>query len=577
VKDIGEFIISWLQKDIPLIAFPTPLLVMAIILITGFICSRFSRKFKIPVVTAQILGGVIIGHYVLNIFPSSAFKGFEPITNFALGFIALTIGSHLDFRKLHNSGKRIIFITVADALITPLIVFFFFFYVASVRIEVSLLVAAISVTTDPASILHVIKELRAKGILSKTLLASVALNNVLTILIFYTVYYYLYSMGINNQHNIFLTFSYPILLLTESVIIGSVVGGGVVYLTEKHKTTISFMTLIILAVVVAVGVSETLHFSGILSSLIAGIIITNFSKNKKILFSSFADLEKEVYTLFFVLAGTHLDFKAMWSAGIAGIIFIVARAAGKTIAPITGAFLSKSTKTIRNSIGISFYPFAGIAIGLVLITENLSFVNEYSSQITAIVLTAVVFYELIGPVFSSLAIRKAGEEDKNRLRLMDFIQEEYIKINLEAKDKWDALSQLATFLYKTHKIHEISMDTLQKGVLNRGKEISTGIGDNIAIPHAVVEGGPKIRGVIGVSVKGIDFDSFDGKPVNVIFLIATPKKHYDLHLHVLANIAKIFGHHPHIKNRITKAKSSAEVFEILQSEEVEDLNPFFEE
>jgi mannitol/fructose-specific phosphotransferase system IIA component (Ntr-type) len=60
-------------------------------------------------------------------------------------------------------------------------------------------------------------------------------------------------------------------------------------------------------------------------------------------------------------------------------------------------------------------------------------------------------------------------------------------------------------------------------------------------------------------------------------LIATPKGHHEMHLHVLANIAKIFGHHPHIKDQIIKAKSPEEVFEILQAEEVEELNPFFED
>ncbi|OQX70927.1 MAG: hypothetical protein B6D62_03185 [Candidatus Cloacimonas sp. 4484_275] len=126
-------------------------------------------------------------------------------------------------------------------------------------------------------------------------------------------------------------------------------------------------------------------------------------------------------------------------------------------------------------------------------------------------------------------------------------------------------------------MREISLEDLKKSIVEREKEISTGIGDNLAIPHAIIEGGPKIRGVIGISRKGINFESIDGQPVHIIVLIATPKKNYDLHLHVLANIAKIFGHNPEIKNRLVQAKSPEEVFEILQSEEVENLNPFFEE
>ncbi len=236
-----------------------------------------------------------------------------------------------------------------------------------------------------------------------------------------------------------------------------------------------------------------------------------------------------------------------------------------------------STHTIKKWIGISLYPIAGVAIGLILLIENNAFLKIYSSEITAIVLTAVVVNELLGPIFTGLAIKKSGEEHKNRVRLMDFLQEEYIKINLDARDKWDALDQMALFLFKKHKIIELTLPELKESIYNREKEISTGIGYNLAIPHAIIEDGPKIRGVIGISKVGIPFESNDDKPVNIVFLLATPRKNYDLHLHVLANIARIFGHHPHIKDQIINAKSPEEVFEILQAEEVEELNPFFED
>jgi mannitol/fructose-specific phosphotransferase system IIA component (Ntr-type) len=429
-------------------------------------------------------------------------------------------------------------------------VFCSLYYIIHLSLEISLLVAAISITTAPGSTLHIIQEKRGKGILTKTILAVVALNNVLTILVFYGVYYFLFYKAEFHQFDAVHTFLQPLLLLLESIIIGGSVGFALIFFTEKRKIRISFLATVILAVVITVGTSELLHLSGILSSLILGIVITNYSKYKATLFGAFKDIEIEVFTLFFVLAGTHLDLKAVQMAGIAGIALIIARLIGKTFAPTIGAYMAGSTQTIKKWIGISLYPIAGVAIGLVLLIENNAFLNKYSTEITAIVLTAVVVNELLGPIFTGLAIKKSGEEHKNRMRLMDFLQEEYIKINLDARDKWDALDQMAQFLFKTHKIIELT--------------------------HAIVEGGPKIRGVIGISKTGIPFESIDDKPVNIVFLLATPRKNYDLHLHVLANIAKIFGHHPHIKDQIIHARSPEEVFEILQAEEVEELNPFFE-
>ncbi|MDO9576859.1 MAG: cation:proton antiporter [Candidatus Cloacimonadales bacterium] len=572
-----EHIQAWWNHETVLITDPNPLLVLAILLLTGTILSRLAGKFHIPSVTAQIVGGIVIGQYVLNIFHTSAFSSFEPITNFALGFIGYTIGSHLNFRKLHNAGRRILLITFSDVIITPIIVFLALCYIAHLSFILSLLISVISITTAPGSTLHIVRELRAKGIFTKTLLAVVAINNVITIVVFYIAYYFLFYKAETGGVMVLSTFSHAFLLLLESVIIGGSVGYGLIYFTEKQKIRSSFLALVILAIVVTAGTSELLHLSGILSSLILGIIITNYSKYNKILASAFKDIETEVFTLFFVLAGTHLDLSAIKYAGMAGLILVLSRLVGKTLAPTLGAYLAGSTQTIKKNIGFSLYPIAGVAIGLVLLIENDVFLGQYSAQITVIVLTAVVINELLGPIFTGLAIKRTGEDHKNRLRLMDFLQEEYVLIDIQASERWEALDILAEFMFKTHKMSDVSLSDLKESIVQREKDISTGIGDNLAIPHAQVENGPNIRGVIGVSQTGIEWDSIDEKPVHIIFLIATPKGHHELHLHVLANIAKIFGHHPHIKEQIIKAKSPEEVFEILQAEEVEELNPFFED
>jgi len=567
---------NWFVLDQPLISTPSPLLILAVLLVIGSVFSRLGKKVKLPSITSQIIGGIFIGHYALNLFPTEAYTSFNQITKFALGFVGLLIGSHLNFRKLANAKKRVVSIVLADAFVTPLLVFSILYFLVKLNLIVSLILGVLSLLTAPGSTLHIIKEKRAKGLISKTLLAVVALNNVLTILLFYTIYYYMYSIDTYNKIHLIAIIMRPLYLLLESFVIGGLIGWTVIYFTEKRKSSTSFLGILIISVVLTVGTSETLHFSGILSSLILGIIIGNFSRYKKLLFNSFKDIEKEVFSLFFVLAGTHLDFHAIIMAKSAGLAFLLSRIFGKYLGATIGAYISGSTKTLKKWMGFTLYPFAGLAIGMLLLIENMKYLSPYAETISAIVLTAVLFFELLGPLTTGFAIEKAGESNKNRVRLMDFLQEEYIMVNFESNDKWDALKKLADFLHKSHKLNELTIDELKNSLIQREKEISTGIGDNLAIPHAIINGGPKIRGIIAVSKKGIPFDSFDGKPVNIFFLIATPKDNYDLHLQVLANIAKIFGHHPEIKEKMINAKNSAEVFEILQTEEVENYNPFFE-
>jgi len=573
-----EHIQAWINRDTALITGSSTLLVLAVLVITGVVFTRLAHKIKLPAVTGQIIGGIVIGHYVLNIFPESAYTSFVPITKFVLGLIGLMIGSHLDFRKLHNSGKRIIWITLTDILLVAPIVFVSLFYIAGMSLEISVLVSIISTATAPGSILHIIRESRSKGILTKTILAVVALNNALVILIFYTASSVFISSSGSAEFRIFETVLRPFIYLLESLLAGGLAGLGLMYITRKYKhIQVSFPALVLLGVVFTAGISESLHFSGLLSGLVMGMIITNFSRFKEQFFSAFHDLEGIVFALFFVLAGTHFDFIAMRIAGAAGITLIVARFFGKFLAPTIGAYLANATKTVSKGIGISLYPLAGLAIGLTMYIESVPVFKWFSGTITAIVLTAVVIFELLGPIFTKRALTKAGETHKNRLRLMDFMQEEYIKIGVKNTDKWKVLEELTEFLYKSHHMKHLNLDKLKKGVVARETEISTGIGGGIAIPHVVVEDGPKIMGIIATCKSGIDFESLDDKPVKIIILIATPEEHYNLHLKVMGSVAKIFGNNAYIRDMIIDANTPEEVFEILQHEEIDELNPYFED
>ncbi|MCD4829166.1 MAG: cation:proton antiporter [Candidatus Cloacimonetes bacterium] len=565
-----------IHREAPLVRGSSELFVLAVLVLTGLLFTRLARRVHLPAVTGQILGGILIGQYVLHIFDEQILLNFRPITNFVLGFIGLIIGSHLDFRKLHNAGRRIIWITVIDILLVAPLVFVTMRYMLRLDLYISLLVAVIAGATAPGSVLHVVKDRQARGMFTKTVLAVVALNNVLIILLFYTMLNIIQSHAAGELRWWMFALG-PLRYLGESLLDGGLLGLGLILLTEKFKKLhFSFPAMVLLSVVLAVGISESLHFSGLLSCLILGMIITNFSHYREEFFSAFHDLEEIIFSLFFVLAGTHFDFTAMKVAGVAGLALIAARSVGKFAGPSLGAVFARSTKTTRRLIGISLFPMAGVAIGLVLVAGSSEMFAGHASLLTAIVLTAVVVFELMGPVLTGVAIKRSGEAHKNRLRLLDFLQEEYIKIGLDAEDKWEVLDEMAEFLYMTHNIKELSLEELKISVREREHEITTGVGQNLAIPHAIIDGGPMIRGVIGICANGIEFESFDGKPVKIIILIATPRDHYEMHLQVLANVAKIFGHHSIIKEKIINARLPEEVYELLQNEEVDKLNPFFD-
>ncbi|MCG8571933.1 MAG: PTS sugar transporter subunit IIA [Spirochaetes bacterium] len=139
------------------------------------------------------------------------------------------------------------------------------------------------------------------------------------------------------------------------------------------------------------------------------------------------------------------------------------------------------------------------------------------------------------------------------------------------------IEQLTDFLVKTHHLGSERRQDILDTVLEREKQISTGVGEELAIPHGTMEMEDNILGVIGICKNGVDFNSPDDKPVKIVILIVTPKNHYDKHLEVLATVARMFGSNPQLRNQIIDARSAAEVYEILTQEEVDLHNYFLED
>jgi len=123
------------------------------------------------------------------------------------------------------------------------------------------------------------------------------------------------------------------------------------------------------------------------------------------------------------------------------------------------------------------------------------------------------------------------------MKLSEIIAEDGIIPDLRAKDKKEVLEELA----ETIVSHEPSLDknALVKVLLERERLGSTGIGDGVAIPHGKFHGVKRPIISFGRSRKGLDFDSMDGEPAYLFFLLVAPENSASIHLKALAKIAKI--------------------------------------
>ncbi len=556
-----------------------PLLVLSIILIGGLIGGWAARRAHIPGLTGNLLAGIIMGPVCLDLFSGTNVTAtLRPLSTFAMGLIAVSVGSHLSYRRIHNALRRIITIALCEALGAILLVTF---VTRSLGLPwfVALTLGTIAAATSPATTLSLLREMRAKGTFSKTLVSVVALDNMLCIMLFAfssTLMGDFCSHGADARIDLSYAITHVSWQLAGAVILALVLGKT----TERliHSTHTHEFSVIFIIILLNVGISSTFDLSPLLTCLFFGVYLGNASEETARQTQALGPIELLLFSCFFTMAGVSLHLHTILHAGLLCIGYLTARIAGKSLgALIGGALLARSSRRIWSNMAIGLTPQAAVAIGLVFLLGNDPRVPEATwSLIEAIVLGAVAVNEVIGPFFTRIAIRRSREDNKDRRRLIEFLQEEYILTDLKAKEKWDALHQMAHFYIRTHGVAPHKEQELYNSIMEREEECTTAIGRGAAIPHGRIAEGNGIKGVLGICREGLDFDAYDGAPVHIIMLVVSPRGYEKEHLEVMASLAQMISDDI-IRTRLLAAIDPNDAWEIIESEEVRTYNYFLDQ
>tara|TARA_Y100000031_G_scaffold31670_1_gene35223 strand:+ start:745 stop:1206 length:462 start_codon:yes stop_codon:yes gene_type:complete len=150
------------------------------------------------------------------------------------------------------------------------------------------------------------------------------------------------------------------------------------------------------------------------------------------------------------------------------------------------------------------------------------------------------------------------------MKINDILTLETVLAEIKASDKENVIEELAEFLYRSHDISDKS--ELVRVLLEREKLGSTGIGENVAIPHAKMKGLKKIIAAFGISKKGIEFDSIDNKSVNFVFVLIAPESATGNHLKALAKISRLLKN-SEFKSNLLKASDRESIYRIMLNED----------
>lgn len=381
---------------------------VSIVIFSGMLCAKLLSKIKLPNVTGYLISGVIIGPYVLNIVPLDAVKSLGILSDAALGFIAYGIGSEFLIKSIKKTGKTVIMITVFEALGAVLLVDLAMIFIFKQPLPFSLTLGAIAAATAPAATILVIRQYKAKGDFTTTLLQVVAMDDAVGIIAFGISLAIAQSLIGGVATSLTMSIIMPIIEILLSIVIGFILGFIFSYLGKKVKGENELLSLTLAFIFFAIGISLKFNVSTLLTCMMLGATITNLSSNSSRFLSVADRFTPPLFIAFFTIAGLELNISVIKSVGVIGLGYMVFRVIGKMLGVYVAGSITKAEENVRKYLGLALIPQAGVAIGLSLLAEK-SLPPEYGQPIRTIVLAGTVIYELIGPLASKYALIKAGD------------------------------------------------------------------------------------------------------------------------------------------------------------------------
>ena len=381
---------------------------VALILLLSLVAGHLVKFLRIPEVTGYILAGIVVGPSVLGWINEENLTTLNAFSEIALALILFSIGSIFEFGRFREIGAAVVRVTVSETLSVAILVMVAT-RVAGQPWTVAIVLGIIAMETGAASTLMVLREYNASGPFSQTLTGIIAINNVICLSAFLLLTSILQlAGGFGETGQAVYEIVYVMLWqLFGSAALGYLVGLLLAAWATKVVEHGETLILLIGCVLLCAGLAIVLDLSTLVVSLALGATTANFSANTGRLAQVQSRTDPPFYAVFFVIAGAHLQLGLLKSLGAVGIAYILARAIGKLAGARIGGTLARLPREMRKNMGFAVLAHAGLAIGLVLSLSRRF--PELSTELSTIVLGAILVYEILGPIGVRQVLLRTGE------------------------------------------------------------------------------------------------------------------------------------------------------------------------
>lgn len=380
------------------------LLVLSMILFAGFVMTRLTNTLNLPKVSGYILAGILIGPYGLNLIPVDIIGHMGFVSDMALAFIAFGVGKFFKKEVLLRTGKKIIIITVFEALTAGVLVTLAVKALFGLDWDFALILGAIATATAPASTMMTINQYKAKGEFVDTLLQIVALDDVVCLLAFSVVAALArgHAAGAVAMSDVVMPIVYNLLALVLGFFCGYFLSRLLIPARSKDNR-------LILAIAMLLGISgicAAADISPLLSCMVFGAAYINLTRDKK-LYRQINNFTPPVMSVFFIVSGMNLDIRALTTVGTIGVTYFIVRIIGKYLGTYVSCLITGTSREIRSYMGLALIPQAGVAIGLAFLGQRM-LPEETGNLMLTIILSSSVLYEMVGPVCAKLSLFLSG-------------------------------------------------------------------------------------------------------------------------------------------------------------------------
>jgi Kef-type K+ transport system membrane component KefB len=383
------------------------LITLGLVLLLGLATDAIGRYTRLPRVTLLLVFGLIVGPGGLDLLPPGRESWFPVAAHVALVMVGFLLGEQFTPATLHTHGRQVLWMSLGAALVTALLVAVGLTLLGT-PLPIALLLGGIATATDPAATHDVVRETRARGPFTRTLLGIVAVDDAWGLLVFAAML--AGASAVVGRGDLTAALLHGAWDVGGALLLGVALGVPTGLLTGRIQPGEPTLLEALGVVLLCGGLATWFDVSFLLASMVLGAVLANAARHHTRPFHAIEGIEQPFLILFFVLCGASLEPDSLADIGLFGAGYVALRVLGRLLGAQIGGLLSSATPAQRRWTGVAIMPQAGVALGMALLGAER--IPSVADILLPIVIGATVLFELVGPILTRTALVRVGEVER---------------------------------------------------------------------------------------------------------------------------------------------------------------------